>query len=494
MVKKINVSLHNKFRLEVIDSKSGELKQEAYAYNVICGATWTNGRIRMGTIDYGDGDGTPSSSDTALFHRLGSKSTTFYNETFDPDTLIGSYSVWCQLETSDAVGKDISEVGLGGLYTHAMLEDQNGNPIVIHKTDTDVIKIYATVYVHLPEYASGIPITRPNNMKWFARSFVGLNVSEPPGFNGVMNAYISFHNSCRLTDRLLPASNSDELLTYSTYDYPAPGKWYNSGWNTSQRKWIFGPFRTEVDKANAPYGFRHIAIGVAPYYYLSDYGHQWYSYLSGHYIGTCGYGQSWFDHSTLNHEPIGTGDGVTKDFKFKFMYPKNVTVTVNGANETEFTVDYAPPTTDFSHYVDFLSHRTTESMKRWAEYGANKIILYNPAHVVGLASLRTHYKGDIEASNDMINWTVIGNQPSDGALDFPLPESDSHYKYYRYGYNIQAEPYFPANSNYDGYNLHFTNPPPENSIILASYDADCIAKDVNHVFDFGFEVSISEYV
>lgn len=498
MVKKINVPIHNKFKLEVIDAKTGKLKQEAFGYNVICQGTWDCGNILMSSIAYGDGDGTPASTDTDLFHSISTKGATFYNETFDPDTLIGAYTVWCQLETSEAVGKNISEVGLysykysaASLNTHAMLEDQNGNPIVIQKTDTDVIKIYATVYVHLPEIVAGMHITRPNNMKWLGRAFVGLNVSDPPGIlsSTRLNSYVSFHNSCRLTDRLLPAASADELLSYEN----GPG-YHSISWNKTQRKWICGPFRSEVNKANTNYGFRHIAICISPFSAYSDYGSQYWWYRSGNYIGTCGYGQSWFDHSTLSHEPIGTGDGVTQDFKFKFMYPKNVTVTVNGDNETDFTVDYAPPTTDFSHYVDFLSDRTTESEMRPAEYGRSRITLYNPAHVVGLASLRTHYIGDIEGSNDMINWNIIGTQDTAGARDFALSEVNSHYKYYRFGYNIQADPYFPANSNYDGYNLHFTNPPPENSIILASYDADCIAKDVNHVFDFGFEVSISEYV
>ena len=35
------------------------------------------------------------------------------------------------------------------LCTHALIKDMNGNPVVITKTDTDIITIYATVYLLL---------------------------------------------------------------------------------------------------------------------------------------------------------------------------------------------------------------------------------------------------------------------------------------------------------------------------------------------------------
>ena len=73
-VKKISVSvgLHNRFDIEVLDARTGELKQKAQAFNVICDALWnqifSSFQGRPATYAYfeyilfGTGSGTPAAA------------------------------------------------------------------------------------------------------------------------------------------------------------------------------------------------------------------------------------------------------------------------------------------------------------------------------------------------------------------------------------------------------------------------------------------------
>ena len=160
MEKNINLSIHNRFDIEVIDSRTGKIKQRVQAENIICNNLYANlcvstaGYLYFDYIYWGSGSGTPAATDTDLFHHEGKKAGT--NSTFNADyvTRVASCTRMIQLDEQTSVGVEISEVGIGrnsnsgGLCTHAMLEDMNGNPITIEKTNVDIINIYATVYIH----------------------------------------------------------------------------------------------------------------------------------------------------------------------------------------------------------------------------------------------------------------------------------------------------------------------------------------------------------
>ena len=64
---KQNVSIHNRFDIEVINARTGEIKQRAQAENVILNRLWTalladNGNRYFGYIFYGSGSGTPAAT------------------------------------------------------------------------------------------------------------------------------------------------------------------------------------------------------------------------------------------------------------------------------------------------------------------------------------------------------------------------------------------------------------------------------------------------
>ena len=151
---KNKVLIHNRFDIEVRDSVTNELKKSVVAYNIVLNQMYTRlcgGSTYFVNIHFGSGTGTLSPTRTSLFSHLGTKTAV-------DDTLIKSIplSTWKRkivLNPEEYVGNTISEVGVAfgatntNLVTHSLLKDSEGNPISIVKTDTDVITIYATVFV-----------------------------------------------------------------------------------------------------------------------------------------------------------------------------------------------------------------------------------------------------------------------------------------------------------------------------------------------------------
>lgn len=163
---KQQASVHNRFDVKVIDALSGDIKQTAVGYNVILNTYFSNrllGSPSSGSpliqIAVGNGSGTPAVTDTELFNQISRK---------EPITLETSYAYptsyivkQIKLEANELNGHTITEVGFmhtytGGLgggtryyrpTTHAMLQDSEGNPIAILKTDTDIVYINATFFV-----------------------------------------------------------------------------------------------------------------------------------------------------------------------------------------------------------------------------------------------------------------------------------------------------------------------------------------------------------
>jgi hypothetical protein len=148
------VNLHNRFDIEVRDAVTGDLKQEATAYNIVLDQMYTRlcgGSTYFVNIHFGTGAGTVVATRTSLFTHLGTK--TAVNEELIKAIPVSSWKRKIVLNPEEYVGSTITEVGIAfgatatNLVTHAMLKDAEGNPISITKTDTDVITIFATVFV-----------------------------------------------------------------------------------------------------------------------------------------------------------------------------------------------------------------------------------------------------------------------------------------------------------------------------------------------------------
>jgi len=147
------INIHNRFDVQVHDI-NGNLKQEAVGYNNVLDQMYDRlcgGYPYFIGIHFGEGTGTLSPSRTSLFSWLG------YKDAVTEETIkaipVSSWKRKIVLAAEEYVNKTITEVGIAygsntlTLVTHAMLKDAEGNQISITKKDTDVISIYATVFV-----------------------------------------------------------------------------------------------------------------------------------------------------------------------------------------------------------------------------------------------------------------------------------------------------------------------------------------------------------
>ena len=152
-----NIKFKNNYRLQHIDTITGEILHDLEFHNVVLDqiintVTWRNPYSGFG-IAIGNGSGIPTASDTQLFHEIkkfneGNGVTGKCSKKND-NTLLFSVSVTIPANASEVY--DISEVGVcflqDDLVTHALILDSEGNPITIKKKDTDKIILNCELYV-----------------------------------------------------------------------------------------------------------------------------------------------------------------------------------------------------------------------------------------------------------------------------------------------------------------------------------------------------------
>lgn len=496
----LNASIHNRFDIEVLDAKTGTTKGRAQAFNVICNNLWNimlaNSTGYFRCIHYGSGAGTPSTADTSLFNFVGwgYANPMTIDVDFEKGLIIGKGTY--QLSASTAVGVTITEVGIAGdtgantLCTHAMLQDMNGNPISIAKTDTDVINIYATVYVHFnPEgYDNGcIRIIgdewNSGNWTWGTRRY------------NLMPLLVGSHSSSSGCSVAMFAGHYTEngLGSYQTVSV-------KKSFDIQNRRITLTPGRLENTVGNFE-GILFLAFGEG--------------YSSNHLLRpeiSVEPGGYWFSHSEIVGEAVGTGDGSTKDFSLDFPYARDVKVYVDGVEQSEFTVDYGDPramNSNFESYrpVKWLRPESTDDnhiplMPYFYNTNGltcdNNYLFYNKMHEVGLASIRCKQGAILYTSNDLIEWVELGTSAKAG--DFAIPQQYMHNKYFK-----SSTPFYSDSTSqtgakflkfpdtFTGKVLHLQTPPAAGAVITADYKCDCIAKDANHVFDVSLTIQLGEY-
>ena len=161
-----NIKFKNNYRLQHIDTITGETLHDLEFHNVVLDQI-IDVILREGpAIEYGfiiaigDGSGTPSASDTQLFHEIRrfnkkNNGVTGQCKIKDNNTVLFSISVTIPASASEVY--DISEVGVCFLLmgphdrfipvTHALILDSEGNPIIVKKKDTDKIILNCELYV-----------------------------------------------------------------------------------------------------------------------------------------------------------------------------------------------------------------------------------------------------------------------------------------------------------------------------------------------------------
>lgn len=478
-------SIHNRFDIEVIDAKTGIVKNKAVGYNTICKNLWSRLASLSGYfsyIFYGTGTGTPSPEDTALFSRLNYKYVSGEGFSFNAATGIFSVKRSIQLSETEHVGSVLTEVGIGydtgvnALCTHSMLQDMNGNQISIEKTDTDIINIYATIYVHVNPYGfsnSSIFFTSsyyyaPYSWRYSAGLFffagLGLGFGDYIGYAGTMN-----FQSVTAVSRT------------ASFDL-----------DTKTLKLVAN--RLAAGSGNFANGI--LAVTTCGINDDKVYQPSMYMVVGG----------DWYPYSQIEGEAVGTGDGATKDFSLKFPYATDVKIYLDGVETSDYTVDYAVNVTANS-VVNYLERIYAHSTPDHLAYVNNTgytigqgavVYFHNPMYEIGLQSITASYTNLVQiwTSNDMQDWVDLGKNAS--GYTFTIPEQYRHNRFWKLqntwtsNYNVMESA--SLTSTFTGKVLHFNNPPAEGEVITADYKSKCIAKSADNVLDLEIEIKASEYI
>jgi len=481
--------LHNRFDIEVIDTVTGKIKQHAFAENIICDSLW----VRLLTpstyfsyIHYGTGSGTPSSVDTSLFTFLGAVTASDYSSSVDYDSKVITYTRSIQLSETTAVGETLTEVGIGygadasNLVTHAMLKDMNGNIISIAKTATDIINIYATLFLHWSSFDSNsIKCILHPDMSPFARYLLGLGT-----FTYALNFAVTKGEIVVCQYRALPNYYFPGIISVATPTY-----------NVASKQITYTATRLAVGVGNDLNGIRCLQI---------LHGSDLYRQCLFGGITAC-VGGTWYPGTDITGEAIGTGDGSTVDFNTTFPFISNATIYVDGVESADVTLDEDLPNSsnEVSNFLEFISATTPNS--GYSDNGApapynslddgtetwwGKTVVgatstwYNPYYARGITAFNA-YNCTVQASDDLITWATVTT---------PVAAGYQHMKYWRltatsvYGcvrtWTIGTA--FPVT------NIHFGTAPASGAVVTADYTTKTIAKDTNHVFDFSLTITLAE--
>lgn len=526
----LRAAIHNRFDVEVIDAATGDVKQRACAFNVICDAYWSrlfsssadgttwNPKTITTYILYGRGTGTPAASDTALFDRIAGVSIDNADRTFFMNRVTGVAGVrrLLTLSPSTAVGETITEVGMGydssHCTTHAMLEDMNGNPISIEKTDTDIINIYGTVYVHWPDggwYNGAVNFCAP-----------APNTTQNVTYSDLV--WILTGSSSYTTPYLLASNPGKHIVGTGATDSNTQN---NTVAVDAANKKITFKGRWNVDRANGP--IRAFFL----YVHSND--------TIQAFVVTAG---AWFTPPAITGEAVGTGDGSATEFDTAFPAAAGGTVLVNGVADASATLRPGP--VDGNHMEQYFNPLIAAGVsasgaplrRRYGQISSfNEVSLdsnflsvnfqksdsaittspvENPFSSLGLASFvvtnanttsdgnRVAYK--IQASDDCANWVDVGDtgQMTHGtSVTLPVPANCKTKRYFRFVRtdpqlgNVSAKFQLTAVGDFaaPAHNIVFSTPPAAGAVITANYTPDCIAKDTDHVFDYELTLTVGEY-
>ena len=363
-----------------------------------------------------------------------------------------------------------------------MLRDMNGNPVSITKTDTDIINVYATVFIHYnPDgYDNGtVKIMASERNSILARYLSGVSIST--------NEKITLFSATSGTVADMPNKNTDKYASGSTA----------ISYDVTNRKIMLQATRLPVGSYNLTEGIKSIIFG-----------HQETNISSGSspttYYFVCGdlsvqVGGSWFPGSNVVGEAVATGDGATTDFATRFPFVSNATIYVDGVAAGNVTVDENLPLSSgaMGQYFELIPDLSSK-LASVPEVDANTMeravgVYYNPFYSYGITSFTVERSyADVSVSDDLETWVTLSEKKQG---TFAVPAEYQNYKYWKIYQNSRGNAHVHAftTENIQAANIHFSAPPAEGAIITADYFTKVVAKDENHVFDLTVTIQLGEF-
>ena len=521
-----NIKFKNNYRLQHIDTITGETLHDLEFHNVVLdqiidAVMQVPPIFQKGYfgIAIGSGSGTPSASDTQLFHQIKKFNATGKCSKKDNNTLLFSISVTIPASASEVY--DISEVGVcfqpvlnstqyNTLVTHALILDSEGNPITVKKKDTDKIILNCEVYITFESegienfdidafvYNSSKAGTLVMQYIFGAATSVeAQKVSAAYGHYGYSDNPFYTDKNCQ-----------------STYLLPSPN-WVKDK-NAKTLTVNFGPSR--LPEFSMPTYIKGITFGKLGTIKLPN--------------------EAIFPRYKISNITVGVGDGETTKFKCPLNYFIQDSETIRvGNNEKIRDTDY---TIDNEANQDELIELSAgnEAIISGGLYGYSAPLFRKPFGQIGYSSNNYGYFGicQFDASNPLFldfkesvklntlrvplsnrsmtltlfgrdteeeDWTLIGQ--------FTLNNENNHYNfdlcYYRYiKLTSTAEVPYMSNTGYDsgytnnydtiekckekcyfigyvGDGIEFTTPPPAGAAITMDAYTDLPFVSPNNVLD-----------
>lgn len=464
MINKEIQTLHNNFRVIMTDTITGEKTEVAYAENIVLNRFKTLFLNRTPCspmlIAIGTGLNQPDVADTGLQTEIYRGEGNFVADTSQcgvggNGTILLTGSM--RIQASELIGQAISEIGLVERYrssgywygqtlvTRALLKDSNGNSVVINKTNTMILDIYATAYMVIPKTISGYK----NIYGW------GYNTdiySGARGFSLFLDDAVSFRQVRVGKDwseyNPVVVNNSFTVGVSSTLDAPTKVRTYNIA-------------EIPVGTGNIG-GIRSVLIGNHLEMFVPN---------------------DTFPQSILTKEVIGIGDGIKTAFGTKFGWIRDngtCKIFINDIEQVSgVTVKFnLPPSAVSINYLQGIEGKGYRNMGSDANYipygeyyGENKtgkaIKRFNGT--LPHSSYHSIIGGTpLSCSNDLITWVAV-------TPNADIPSQYQDYTYWRWGFSRNLAIILVENE------IIFNTPPANTAVISCTYQPDCIAKDENKV-------------
>lgn len=490
---KTKASIHNKFHVEVRNADSGELKQEGFAENIVTDEMYSNNGLMgfnhtFNGIAFGGGVGTPSPSDTRLFNEIGAKSGKVDERIWSHP--VSSVTKSVVLGTTEFNGTTITEVGIyrllylndgAGIVTHAMLKDAEGNPLSIAKTSSDVITIYATLYIELVDdpQAKGkfneMPNYNPIVMTVIDRSWVSVtNRGGGASNNGVMVGSAGGpapYNYMKLIDKHLGVPK------------------YYSGFNSIIRdldsrkiKW-----ETRLDVNSANFDIEEIGLALGGGSYQSGVSTRYIepelAYrldLTDSYV--------WTPYRLKDLE-LGTGDGLNTEFNIGRHRTSDIEVKVDGQSVSGYTLrnvnDNNKERMSLLDFIDEeLSYASVHNIGEGLGISNDVPIEFND-DIIGkqLSFYSTTSSSRVTGHRDGTSYNIplVGNNNKRTAV------IEENYDYFTFSWLTTSQP-IVEDPDYVQPAVVFNNPPADGVPVTISYTVPYIPKTEDYVLDLSFEI------
>ncbi|MDK9712306.1 discoidin domain-containing protein [Acidaminobacter sp.] len=502
----IQTRIHNEWTFVVKNVKTDEITGVYKGFNVVLDRFL----IRFGVPDdknvakilVGDGAGTPSTEDTGLFSVLEDYSASVSILENTKNTLKVLYTA--VVPSNELVGETLTEVGLSGavtsyVYTHAMIEDSEGNAITIGpKSDDEEITIYSTFIFEIDtkEY---LEYPRGNTRTLQTEMLFGLgNIDEMN--NPKIEAGVSKR---KRSEAELNTSNSgcDKYITrLSTTRSSASDGLYT----LDAKRFGSSDANGEIREMAAVCGIASKAMCRIIIEKLPT---------------------DLFDGIQKTDEAVGSGNGSLTGFNLPWSNPQNAVIKVDGVTKTEVT-DYTLTEFPKNRIVtahDFFEAEVTGTMVTGKEYifdgtdgtspyaqmlaGENWVLDLKESKKYGFGSIglrmtSTSYRWtsfDVDVSADGSSWTKVATAKAASATTWIDVAFDTvpktAYRYIKMTANTVVgtggarftEVRFTATQD----QIQFTSAPGNALPITASYKLGYIPKDSTKLLDLGLTLALT---